>query len=159
MLFDTLDEALADINDLQDYNLDRLIKHYGINCQYSSGLPKRVYGFSLPYTNTMFINDKLRYSERIKAHELIHCLVDDSANPLVESSFVNNSKIEARADRGGFYLMIKEYLSLIDIDPGDFNILTFSEQCHIPAKYVYTAGLAAEKVFGIKYSEADYIAD
>lgn len=38
MLFDTLSEALADIDALQDYNLDHLIKHYGISFQYSSSL-------------------------------------------------------------------------------------------------------------------------
>ncbi|PTM21769.1 hypothetical protein DA798_08620 [Lactobacillus sp. PFC-70] len=159
MFFDTLDAALDAIDALQDYNLDRLIKRYGINCQYSSMMPERVYGFSLPLTNTMFINGNVDFTERIKAHEFIHCLIDDSASPLVESTYVNNSKIEARANQGGFYLMIKEYLSLTDIDPKEFNILTFSEQCHIPAKYIYTAGLAAEKVFNVKYTEADYIAD
>ena len=159
MLFDTLDEALADIDSLQDYNLDHLIKHYGISFQYSSSLPNRVYGFSLPYTNTMFINSNTEYPERIKAHELIHCLVDDSANPLIESTYVSNTKIEGRADRGGFYLMIMDYLNLTSIEPSQFNILKFCEQYHVPEKYVYTAGLVANQVLDISLDDDDFIAN
>lgn len=150
MLFDNLESAIADIDALQDYNLDRLIKHYGISFQYSSELPNRVYGFSLPYTNTMFINANTRYSERIKAHELIHCLVDDSANPLVESTYVNNSKTESQADRGGFYLMIHEWLDLTGVEPQDFNIETFCVQNHIPRKYVFMVADVAEQALKIK---------
>jgi len=149
LLFDNLDSALADINALQDYNLDHLIKRYKISFQYSSELPKRVYGFSLPYTNTMFVSQSLEHGERVKAHELIHCLVDDSANPLVESSTVNNSKIESRADWGGLYLMIKEYQSIYDVEPESFDIIQFCEYAYIPDKYVFMAANVAEKVFNI----------
>ncbi|ARW21822.1 hypothetical protein [Levilactobacillus brevis] len=150
MLFDTLDGAIADIDSLQDYNLDHLIKHYGISFQYSSNLPNRVYGFSLPYTNTMFINANTEYPERIKAHELIHCLVDDSAEPLIESSFSSNAKIESRADRGGLYLMIHEWLAFTGIESQDFNIETFCVQNHIPRKYVFMAAGVAEQALDVK---------
>lgn len=150
LVFDTLDAALADVDTLQDYNLDRLIKHYEISCQYSSVMPENIYGFSYPLSKTMFINESIRYSERIKAHELIHCLVDDSAEPLIESSYVNNAKIESRADRGGLYLMIREWLNLTGVEPQDFNIETFCVQNHIPRKYVFMAADVAEQALDIK---------
>lgn len=159
MLFDTLDGAIADIDSLQDYNLDYLIKHYGISCQYSSSLPNHVYGFSLPYTNTMFVNVNTEYPELVKAHELIHCLVDDSASPLIESTYASNTKIEGRADRGGFYLMIMDYLSLTGIEPSQFNILKFCEQYHVPEKYIYIAALVATQVLDISLDDDDFIAD
>ncbi|WP_143463737.1 hypothetical protein [Levilactobacillus enshiensis] len=151
-LFDGLDSALADIDTLQDYNLDRLIDRYDIDFQ-SVLLPADINGYSMPLTRTMFINQNAEYTDRVKAHELIHCLVDNSVEPLIEGSLVNGSKIERRADWGGFYLMVKEYQSLYDVEPEVFNIVNFCEFAHVPSKYFYTAADAAEKVFNITISD------
>ncbi|WP_334427176.1 MULTISPECIES: hypothetical protein [unclassified Levilactobacillus] len=151
-LFDGLDSALADINTLQDYNLDRLISRYDIDFQ-SVQLPVDINGYSMPLTRTMFVNQNTKYTDRVKAHELIHCLVDDSVEPLMEGSLINGSRIERRADLGSFYLLIKEYQSLYDIDPEVFSIVRFCEFAHVPSKYFYTAADAAEKVFDITISD------
>lgn len=147
-LFDGLDSALADIDASSDYNLDHLISRYDIDFEIEP-MTKDINGFSLPLTRTMFVNQDLQYMDHVKAHEIIHCLVDDSAEPLIESSYVNNSKIENRADWGGLYLMASEYQSLYDVEPESFNIIKFCAQCHIPKKYEFLAASAAEKVFNI----------
>jgi len=154
-LFDCLDSALADIDTLQDYNLDRLISRYDIDFQ-SVLLPADINGYSMPLTRTMFINQNAEYTDRVKAHELIHCLVDNSVEPLIEGSLVNGSKIERRADLGAFYLMLKEYQSVYDVEPEVFNIIQFCELTHVPSKYFYTAADAAEKVFGITISNKSF---
>ncbi|MBS0948338.1 hypothetical protein JK167_11685 [Levilactobacillus brevis] len=148
MLFDTLDSALADIDKSSDYNLDRLIRNYDIDCRYEY-LPNDIHGYSMPLTRTMFINNSLEFPDLVKAHELIHCLIDDSAEPLIESSYVSNSKIEGRADHGALYLMIKEYITLTGIEPEDFNVLNFCNQCRVPAKYVFQSANAAESALDI----------
>lgn len=153
MLFDTLDSALASIDKSSDYNLDRLIKSYDIDCRYEY-LPNSIRGYSMPLTRTMFINSSLEFPDRVKAHELIHCLIDDSAEPLIESTYVSNSRIENRADHGGLYLMIKEYITLTGIEPEDFNVLNFCEQCHIPAKYVFQSANVAESALNIKIPDS-----
>jgi len=155
MLFDTLNSALADINASRDYNLDHLINRYDIDCQYQA-LTGNIKGFSLPLTRTMFINSDLQNTDQVKAHELIHCLLDDSVEPLLETSMVNNSKIENRADWGGLYLMLKEYQSLYDVNPESFNIVSFCEQSHIPSKYEFLAASAAEQAFDITIPDAAF---
>jgi len=114
MLFGNLKSAFADIDTLGDYNLDRLIKHYDIDAQYSN-MTHTINGYTLPLTRTIFINNQLEYTERIKAHKLMHCLLDDTVQPLIESIMVDDSKTENRADRGAFYVMIKEYIELTSI--------------------------------------------
>lgn len=154
MLFDNLKSALADIDALGDYNLDRLIKHYDIDVQYAN-MTHTINGYTLPLTRTIFINNQLDYTERIKAHELMHCLLDDTVQPLIESIMVDGSKTENRADRGAFYVMIKEYIELTNIEPEDFDVLRFCKQYHIPDRYIFLAANVAEDALSVTIPDLD----
>ncbi len=98
MLFDNLQSALAGIDTLVDYHLDSLINHYDIDVQYSN-MTRTINGYALPLTRTIFINNQLDYPERIKAHELMHCLLDDTVQPLIKSIIVDGFKTENRANQ------------------------------------------------------------
>lgn len=149
MIFNTLDEGLMAIDHLGNYNPDNIIKSFDMDLHYSNLMPNSINGYTFPLTRTLFINSK--YMDKNtevhpKCHEIIHCLVDNNAEPLLESSYVSNSRIEARANNGAFYIMIKWYLQLTGIEPSDFNILRFKEAFNLDPKLIYPAANVAEKI-------------
>ncbi|VDG18187.1 hypothetical protein [Lactobacillus sp. CBA3605] [Lactiplantibacillus mudanjiangensis] len=156
MIYETLDEALIDISKLGTWDVDRLIKHYGIECEYTDALPDNVNGYTFPLSKTIFVNTKAQAKRYVKSHEFSHCLLDDTDEPLVETSMVSNSKIETRANLGAFYMMVKHYVSQTGITPNEFNILRFGEAYELAPKYAFMAGNAAELALGIKIPKQQF---
>ncbi|WP_047999944.1 hypothetical protein [Lactiplantibacillus herbarum] len=149
MIYDTLDEALTDMETLGTWDPDRLISHYGITYHYTSGLPNNIKGYSIPLTRTFFINENVVSPTFVKCHEFYHCLLDDSIEPLLDTSMVSNSKIESRANHGAFYIMIKNYVNESGIEPQDFDLTRFSEAYHLEAKQQLFIRNIAENALGI----------
>ena len=149
MIYDTLSEGLTAIDQLGTYNPDEIISAFDMDLNYSDDMPNHINGYTFPLTRTLFINSK--YADRIseihpKCHEIIHCLLDNSAEPLLESSYVSNTRIEARANDGAFYIMVKWYLQKTDIEPANFNILNFAKVFNLDPKLIYPAANVAEKI-------------
>ncbi|AVK62439.1 hypothetical protein C5Z25_12015 [Lactobacillus sp. CBA3605] len=150
MIYDTLDEALTDMQTLGTWDPDRLISHYGITYHLTSGLPDNINGYSIPLTRTFFINEKTSFPTFVKCHEFYHCLLDDSIEPLIDTSMVSNSKIESRANHGAFYIMIKNYVNESGIEPQDFDVTRFSDAyCLEPKQQLFIRNIA-EDALGIK---------
>jgi len=149
MIYSSLEEGLVAIDQLGAYDPDKIIKAFNIDLHYSNLMPDHINGYTFPLTRTLFINSK--YADRIseihpKCHEIIHCLLDNSAEPLLESSYVSNTRIEARANEGAFYIMVKWYLQKTDIEPANFNILNFVKIFSLDPKLIYPAANVAEKI-------------
>lgn len=68
---------------------------------------------------------------------------------------MDGSKTENRADRGAFYIMIKEYIELTNIESGEFDVLRFCKQYHIPDKYIFLAADVAESALSVTISDLD----
>lgn len=156
MLYDTLDEALTDMNSLGTWDPDRILNHYGITCHYTQDLPSTINGYSLPLTRTFFINENAASPTFVKCHELQHCLLDSTVEPLIDTSMVSNTKIEARANLGALYIMVKHYIEQTGITPTEFNILRFGEAYELAPKYTFMAGNAAEMALGIKIPKQQF---
>lgn len=100
-------------------------------------LPKYIQGFTEPISQYIFVNRKLnhRFKKFVVAHELIHSLVDKSPSYLEENSSVNTIKKEARANKGAFFLLLRNFYSIFNVD--EFDILDFMKYYQIPEKYYY----------------------
>ena len=153
MIYDTLQEALTDMETLGTWDPDRLIRYFGITYHYTSDLPDNINGYSLPLTRTFFINENTKSPIFVKCHELQHCFLDPTVEPLFDTCMVSISKIESRANRGAFYIMIKNYLNTTDIEPDDFNILRFAESYQLETKHLLFIRNVAEQELGIKISQ------
>lgn len=149
MIFSSLEEGLIAIDHLGTYDPDEIIKAFDIDLIYSDLMPNNINGYTFPLTRTLFINSKYlgRMTEiHPKCHEIIHCFVDNNAEPLLESSYVSNTRFEARANNGAFYIMVKWYLQRTGINPINFNILRFAETFSLDSKLIYPAANIAEKI-------------
>lgn len=149
MIFTTLDEALTDIKSLGTWDLDHLMKHYQIACHYVDTLPDNINGYTIPDTRTCFINSKVESPLFVCHHEFTHVLLDQSTEPLIDASFVSNSKIESQANHGALYVMINNYIDKCNVDPDDFNIMHFAAAYDLDSKYILDARNIAEKILGI----------
>lgn len=100
-------------------------------------LPKHVQGFTEPISQYIFVNQRLnhQFKKFVVAHELIHSLIDKSPSYLEESSSVNTIKKEARANKGAFLLLLRNFYSIFNVD--ELDILDFMKYYHIPEKYYY----------------------
>lgn len=100
-------------------------------------LPKHIQGFTEPISQYIFINQKLnhRFKRFVVAHELIHSLIDKSPSYLEENSSVNTIKKEARANKGAFFLLLRNFYSIFNVE--EFDILDFMKYYQIPEKYYY----------------------
>lgn len=100
-------------------------------------LPKHIQGFTEPIFQYIFVNQELkqRFKQFVVAHELIHCLIDKSPSYLEENSSVNTIKKEARANKGAFFLLLRHYYSIFNVN--EFDILDFMNYYQIPEKYYY----------------------
>jgi len=157
MIFETLDNALADISTLGTWDSDRLIAHYDVSCHYTDDLPDNVNGYSIPLTRTMFVNEKAASPYHVQDHELIHCLTENSSEPLIETSLVSNSKIEFKANFGAFCIMVMDYITKTGIEPNDFDIVRFGENYNLESKYLLDARNAAEKMLGININKRAFV--
>ncbi|WP_338208268.1 hypothetical protein [Lactiplantibacillus paraxiangfangensis] len=156
MIFETLDEALADISTLGTWDSDRLIAHYDVSCHYTDDLPDNVNGYSIPLTRTMFVNEKAASPYHVQNHELVHCLTESSSEPLIETSMVSNSKIEFKANFGAFCIMVMDYISKTGIEPENFDISRFGDAYKIDSKYLLIARNAAEHMLGININKGAF---
>lgn len=149
MIFNSLDEALQSIDTITPFNIDCLIQTFHIRLHYSEELPRSINGFVFPLTRTIFVNSMSHDKTFVKYHEFIHCLVDDSVEPLVESSYVSNTKIEHRANVGALSIMIKEYMTILDIDARQFNVMQFQQYYGLQDKYLYDVASVFESVLNM----------
>jgi len=159
MIYDTLSEGLTAIDQLGTYNPDEIISAFDMDLNYSDDMPNHINGYTFPLTRTLFINSK--YLGKLteihpKCHEIIHCLLDNNAEPLLESSYVSNTKIEARANNGAFYIMTKWYLEKTGINLADFNILDLAETFSLDAKLIYPAANIAEKIINKHIADHEF---
>jgi len=154
MIFNTLDEALSDMNGLGTWNFNHLAAHYEVSCKYTDKLPKNINGYTIPLTRTMFINESTPIPYFTKCHELTHCLLDSSSEPLIEATFVANSEIEAQANYGAFYIMINRYLDETGIDIKDINLVHFGAAYNLQPKYLLLAGTVIKQAFGTNLSDS-----
>ncbi|CAM3210342.1 hypothetical protein [Lactiplantibacillus plajomi] len=150
MIYDTLDEALTDIDKIGTWDPDYLISHYELDYRLVSDLPDNVSGYSLPLTRTFFVNSKAYSIVFSKCHEIMHCLLDSTSEPLIDASMVSNSKIEARANHGAFYIMVRHYMNQTGLEPADFDVVRFGETCNLKPKFLFEAGNVAEEALNIK---------
>ncbi len=150
MMYSDLPSALGAINDLGNYDFDTLVSCYDIDVQYTYSLSENINGYTLPLTRTLFINVFSESQEFTKYHELVHCLVDDTAEPLIETCFVSNSRIEHRANLGALYLMIQNYILQNDVYPESFSVTDFLQQYDLTKKYFDTAMEVAREIFTAK---------
>jgi len=153
MIYDTLDEALTDMQTLGTWDPDRLISHYGITYHYTSGLPDNIKGYSIPLTRTFFMNENVASPVFVKCHEFYHCLLDDSIEPLIDTSMVSNSKIEARANNGAYYIMLKDYINITGIEPSDFDLTRFVKFYNLDSKHLLFVRNTVESALGIKINK------
>lgn len=63
MIFNTLKNALIDIDGLNNYNPWSIANHYNIEIVYSN-LPKYINEFAYPLINTIFINNSIKHSTK-----------------------------------------------------------------------------------------------
>lgn len=150
MIFNSLDEAFDELNGFITFDIDYFIKHFQISLNYTDALPSNINGFTVPLTRTMFVNAQSGDQVFTKYHEFIHCLVDDSVEPLVESSYVSGAKIEHRANVGALAIMIKEYMIHTGLEPNQFNLIQFQQYYGLNSKYLYDAANEAERILGIR---------
>lgn len=151
MIYETLDEGLTAIDQLGTYDPQSIIKSFDIDL-HDADLPDDISGFTFPLTRTIFISTCFKgviAEIHPICHEIIHCLLDNSVEPLLDRSYVSNSKIEARANAGAFYIMVHWYLQANDIEADDFDFERFQEAFAIQPKLSYEAANVAEAV--IKY--------
>lgn len=151
MIFESLEEALNNLNTFPSYNIDAFINYFRISLHYTELLPSNINGYSIPLTRTMFINEHASNKLFVKHHEFIHCLLDENAEPLIESVYMEGTKIEHRADIGALAMMIKEYVGYLDIKPSDFNVMHFRQYYGLDSMYLYDVANIAEKIYGIKF--------
>lgn len=100
-------------------------------------LPQHIQGFTEPISQYIFVNRNLnyRFKQFVVAHELIHSLIDESPSYLEENSSVNTIKKEARANKGAFLLLLRNFCSIFNVD--QFDVLDFMKYYRIPEKYYY----------------------
>lgn len=100
-------------------------------------LPKHILGFTEPISQYIFINQKLnqRFKKFVVAHELIHSLIDKSPSYLEVSCSANTIKKEARANKGAFFLLLRNFYSIFNVN--EFDITDFMKYYQIPEKYYY----------------------
>ncbi|MCH4172601.1 MAG: hypothetical protein LKF36_15385 [Lactobacillus sp.] len=128
-IFHTLDtENLSDPFEVADY-YDILVKY--------SPLPDEVLGLSEPYSKTIFINETCDNPYFVCGHEVIHSILDEDSAPLLNISYVSNSKIEHRADVGSFYMLFKMVQDECDYGGRRITVPEFMERFHIGQKYFY----------------------
>lgn len=154
MIYDTLEESLVALDELGTYDPAEIIKAYHIDLNYAP-MPTHISGYTFPLTRTLFINERFNgHTSEVHpiCHEIMHCLLDSSVEPLLESSYVSNSKIEARANDGAFYIMMKWYLQMSENDSADFDFIRFLDAFKIPPKLTYQAALVAEETIKIHHS-------
>ena len=152
MIFDSLEEALNNLDTFISYDIDAFIKHFKISLHYTESLPDNINGYTVPLTRTMFINEHARNKLFVKHHEFIHCLLDENAEPLIESVYMEGTRIEHRADVGALAMMIKEYVGYLDIKPSELNIMHLYQYYGLDDKYLYDLANVAEKLYGIRIS-------
>ena len=152
MIFDSLEEALNNLDTFISYDIDAFIKYYKISLHYTESLPDNINGYTVPLTRTMFINEHARNKLFVKHHEFIHCLLDENAEPLIESVYMEGTRIEHRADVGALAMMIKEYVGYLDIKPSELNIMHLYQYYGLDDKYLYDLANVAEKLYGIRIS-------
>lgn len=148
MIYDTLDEALTAVDESGKYSIQELLNVYDISVQYKH-LTDNVIGFAFPTTRTIFAEQDLvdrPIFERVLSHEFIHCLLDDDSNPLLENSFVYNTKAESTADVGGFYIMLRNFSSEYDTPPESISIEGFMDAYEIKSEYYYRVKKALQKL-------------
>lgn len=150
MIFDSLEEALNNLDTFISYDIDAFIKHFKISLHYTESLPENINGYTVPLTRTMFINEHARSKLFVKHHEFIHCLLDENAEPLIESVYMEGTRIEHRADVGALAMMIKEYVGYLDIKPSELNIMHLQQYYGLDSKYLYDIANVAEKLYGIR---------
>lgn len=78
-------------------------------------------------------------------------------NHYIDTSMVSNTKIESRANRGAFYIMLNHYPSETGIEPQDFNILHFANSYNLESKHLLFIRNVAEQELGIKISHGAFI--
>ncbi len=86
----------------------------------------------------------------VEHHELIHCLLDENAELLIESVYMEGTRIEHRADIGALSMMLKEYVLYLDTKPTEFNVVHFQQYYGLDDKYLYDIANVAEKMFNTK---------
>lgn len=150
MIFDSLKEALSSLDDFPSYDIDAFMRYYHISLHYTESLPDNINGYSIPLTRTMFINEKSKDQLFVKHHEFIHCLLDENAEPLIESQYMEGTRIEHRADVGALSMMIKEYVRYLDLKPSELNIMHFQQYYGLDDMYLYDIASAVEKLYGIR---------
>lgn len=150
MIFGSLKEALANLDTFPSYDLDAFIKYFRIGLHYTESLPDNINGYTIPLTRTMFINEKCRNKLFVEHHEFIHCLLDENAEPLIESVYMEGTKIEHRADVGALSMMVKEYVRYLDLKPSELNIIHLQQYYGLDDMYLYDIANVVEKLFDMK---------
>lgn len=150
MIFDSLEEALKNLDTFISYDIDAFIKYYKISLHYTESLPENINGYTVPLTRTMFINERCKNKLFVEHHELIHCLLDENAELLIESVYMEGTRIEHRADIGALSMMLKEYVLYLDTKPTEFNVVHFQQYYGLDDKYLYDIANVAEKMFNTK---------
>lgn len=127
-IFENLDEDVTDPLQLaKDFDCKVI----------ESELPNHIQGFTEPTSQYIFINRDLNemFKKFVIAHELVHALLDSGSSYLLENERVSTLKTEARANKGAFFLLLRNYYYVLNID--GFNICNFMNFYHIPEKYFY----------------------
>lgn len=150
MIFGSLKEALANLDTFPSYNINAFIKYYQIGLHYTESLPDNINGYTVPLIRTMFINERCKNKLFVEHHELIHCLLDENAELLIESVYMEGTRIEHRADIGALSMMLKEYVLYLDTKPTEFNVVHFQQYYGLDDKYLYDIANVAEKMFNTK---------
>lgn len=111
--------------------------YYDINVKFAP-FPRSVYGLSEPCSKTIFINESCTENKYfVCGHEVIHSILDDDSAPMLNISYVTNSKIEHRADVGSYYMLYKMIQSELDYGCSSITVNWFMGRFNINAKYYY----------------------
>lgn len=135
--FESLEELKANLDDdvtdpyqiAKDFNL-KIIE---------VGLPSTINGFCEPVSQYLLINSRItdqRFKSFVVAHEVIHALLDKHP-AACENNTVNTLKTEARANKGAFYLLARNYRAVTGLENDEINILDFMNTYHLPMYFYY----------------------
>lgn len=102
-------------------------------------LPSTINGFCEPISQYILINNKItdsRFKLFVIAHEVVHTLLDKHPAAL-ENNTVNTLKTEARANKGAFYLLARNYKAITGLENDEINVLDFMNAYHLPMYFYY----------------------
>ena len=102
-------------------------------------LPPTINGFCEPISQYLLINSKItdqRFKLFVVAHEVVHALLDEHPAAL-ENNTVNTLKTEARANKGAFYLLARNYKAVTGLEDNEICIQDFMNAYHLPMYFYY----------------------